>query len=412
MWRYRWVAVGVAWAIWLGAFGWVMSLRDVYGASAQIFVDTDNVLRPLLRGLYVESDVMSDVAVMTRTLVTRPNLEKVARATDLDLSHNPDAVVRSLMDRVAITKSRRENIYTITFVDSNPKTAFLVVDRLVDTFVEDTLGSGQLDSDQAETALRNELKAYELRLVEAEDRLKDFKQRNVGMMPGAHGDYYAQLQRANEELAAAAQQKRIAERKLASLDRQLEGEEPTFGLLSGTGMTGSASQYDGEIARLEQQVRELLVEFTEKHPEVVRNQRLLDELMAKRAEEIASMPEESYRPAVSEQLELNPVYQNLRIQRSNVAVELASLRAQVADRQANVDRLKELVDVIPKVEAELKRLNRDYGVVKERHTAMLDRWEDLQTAKRVQGEAETKFKVVEPPYAPKKTGGPAAGPST
>jgi hypothetical protein len=88
-------------------------------------------------------------------------------------------------------------------------------------------------------------------------------------------------------------------------------------------------------------------------------------------------------------------------------VELASLHAVLADKQANVDRLKKMVDVIPQVEAELNRLNRDYEVVKARYAQMLQRWEDLQTGKRVKtGTDQVQFRIINPPFAALDPAGP------
>ena len=84
-WRFRWVAVGVAWAIALAGWFAVALMPNQYEARAKIFVDTDSVLKPLLAGLAVTTDPVSQVNMMARVLMTRPNLEKVARETDLAL---------------------------------------------------------------------------------------------------------------------------------------------------------------------------------------------------------------------------------------------------------------------------------------------------------------------------------------
>ncbi len=69
--------------------------------------------------------------------------------------------------------------------------------------------------------------------------------------------------------------------------------------------------------------------------------------------------------------------------------------------------MKKLVDVIPQVEAELNRLNRDYDVVKARYSQMLQRWEDLQTGKRVKtGTDQVQFRIINPPFAPIDPDGP------
>ena len=408
MWRFRWVALLVAWALSVVSWIAIYLIPDRYEGSAQVYVDTDSMLRPLLKGLSVEKDVMNDVTVMSRTMLTRPNLERVARGADLDLGAKTprelEEVLASLERHIKIATTGA-NIYTISYENEKRETAVQVVDKLLDSFVEDTLGSGQEDSQQAERTLKTELEDYERRLTESEDRLKEFKRKNVGLMPDEHGDYYGQLQAASADLAAAQQSVRIANEKQASLVRQLEGEEPVFGIMSSAG-GGRGSSIDGQIASLEKRRSDLLVEYTEKHPEVVRIDQLLVELRAKRATELANKPADDM-PVVTNPLDINPVYQSLKIQRSKVEVELASLRAEVADRQAKVDRLKKMVDVIPQVEAELNRLNRDYEVVKARYSQMLQRWEDLQTGKRVKtGTDQVQFRIINPPFAPIDAAGP------
>jgi polysaccharide chain length determinant protein (PEP-CTERM system associated) len=408
MWRYRWTALAVAWILSLVSWLAIYLLPDRYVASAQVFVDTDSVLRPLLKGLSVEKDVMNDVAVMTRTLLTRPHLERVARDADLDLdTRSPrdlDKVLASLERRIKIAATGA-NIYTITFEDNSRERAVDVVDKLLDSFVEDTLGSGQEDSQQAEKTLKSELGDYERRLTEAEDRLKEFKRQNVGLMPNEHGDYYTQFQAATTDLAAIQQAVHVANEKAASLSRQLDGEEPVFGIMSSSPGV-SAGGVDGQIAMLEARRNELLVNFTEKHPEVVRIDQQLQDLRTKRDAQRAAGGQPDL-PVVSNPLDINPVYQSLKIQRSKVEVELASLKAQLADKQATVDHLKKLVDVVPQVEAELNRLNRDYDVVKTRYAQMLQRWEDLQTGKRVKtGTDQVQFRIINPPFSPTAPDGP------
>ncbi len=65
-----------------------------------------------------------------------------------------------------------------------------------------------------------------------------------------------------------------------------------------------------------------------------------------------------------------------------------------------MSELQTLVNVVPEVEAELSRLNRDYSVVKERYETMLERMEDLQTSRRVkQGSDQVQFRIIDPPFA-------------
>ena len=59
-------------------------------------MDTESLLKPLLKDIAVQRDVMSQVAMMQAVMLSRPNLEKVARQTDLFL----DAPTRLEQERV------------------------------------------------------------------------------------------------------------------------------------------------------------------------------------------------------------------------------------------------------------------------------------------------------------------------
>jgi len=400
-WRFRWIALVVAWATSIGSWIGVYLLPDRYEASAQVFIDTDTLLRPLLKGLSVEEDVTNSVSVMIRTMLTRPHLERVARESGFDRGTKTpreiDAFLASLERRINVTPLG-VSIYKISFQDEKRTTAIAVVDKLLSSFVEDIRGSGQQDSQQADETLKSELNDYERRLTESESRLKEFKRINVGLLPTQHGDYYAQLQAAEFDLAAVQQSYRVANEKAASLKRQLAGEEPAVG--------GVTSGIDDPIDVLEQRRSDLLVEYTAKHPEVVRIDQMLAELYSKRDAQRAlgraGIAIESANPVGT-----NPVYQNLKIQQSKVQVEIASLGAALLDKQTKADRLRKQVDVIPQVEAALSRLDRDYEVVKARYLQMLQRWEDLQTGKRVKASTEqVQFRILDPPFAAVAPAGP------
>src|SRR5476651_2453204 len=84
-WRYRWYAVIFAWLGAIGGWIYVHQMPNRYTASARVYVDTQSVLRPLLSGLAVQPNVDQIVTMMSRTLISRPNLEKVIRMADMDI---------------------------------------------------------------------------------------------------------------------------------------------------------------------------------------------------------------------------------------------------------------------------------------------------------------------------------------
>src|SRR6195952_5312893 len=87
MWKYRWPGVLVAWIVAAIGVGVVFRIPDQYEASARIYVDTQTILKPLMSGLAVQPDVDQQVTMLSRTLISRPNVEKLLRMADLDLKN-------------------------------------------------------------------------------------------------------------------------------------------------------------------------------------------------------------------------------------------------------------------------------------------------------------------------------------
>jgi polysaccharide chain length determinant protein (PEP-CTERM system associated) len=407
-WRFRWWALAAVWGVALLGWVFILSMPDIYESRARVYVDTDSVLKPLLSGLAVNTEVTNRVGMMSRALMGRPNLERVARETDLYLRAPTPADLERLVAQLGMTikldGGGADNTYTLRYTDGDPAMAQRVVRKLLDTFVEDTLGVKRADSDSAQKFIEGQIKDYEQKLREAEDRLAAFKQQNVGLMPGQSGDYYSQLQTSQGALDELRAKFRLATERSRELSKQIEGEEPTFGLF--TEGDGSDAASDGQIADYRRQLDTLLLQYTDKHPRVQALKETIAELEAQKAAKSKStrrggpVPRD-LRSAATLALDINPVYQNLKMELSRVQVELAELRQQVSEREAQVTALRTRVNNVPETEAELTRLNRDYEVNKAQHTALLQRLESARLSERAENSTEqVRFRVIEPPSEP------------
>ena len=77
IWRYRWFMMLVIWLVCIVGWSVVYQLPDKYQSSARVHVDTQSMLKPLLRGLTITTNSSQRVQLVTRTLLSRPNLEKL-----------------------------------------------------------------------------------------------------------------------------------------------------------------------------------------------------------------------------------------------------------------------------------------------------------------------------------------------
>ena len=413
--RYRWRALIVAWVAGLTSWIAVLMMPPVYQASARIYVDTEDAIRPLLRGIASSADVMSEVTVVTREMLSRPNLAEVARQTDLDLRADTEeefeALLQELQSGINVA-GNRDNIYSISYSDPDRLKAIEVVDSLVNTFVEKSLNADREEASQAQSFLQSQIDEYEARLTEAEDRLTRFRQENMQFLPDQAGNYFARLQTATEQLEQAESELRLAQNRRAELIRQLEGEEPVFGIMTQSRQS-SGSNASGpnaaKIRELELQLEELRLQYTDKHPRIGQILETIDLLKQQDANAVANSPaptdDGASGPMTS--LETNPVYQNMRVQLANIEVDIASLSSQVQEQRRQVTTLKSYADSVPQVEAELGRLNRDYGVIQSKYQQLLEQLETANIGEEVDLSIdEVQFRVIEPPFAPLEATGP------
>lgn len=409
IWARRWYLMATMWFVCVVGWGVVMTLPSQYEASAKVYVDTRSMLRPLLRGLASESDVEREVALLTRTFLTRPNLEKVAQMTDMDLqAKTPEQMtllIEQLSSRIEFEKTGQENLYTITYEDITPEAARRVVQALLTMFVEGALGGSRQDTDMAQRFLDEQIADYEKRLVEAEDRLKEFKQRNVGMMPSEGGDYYAKLQQAMQELSQAELQYSEAVNRRNKLKSQLADEEDTIegDLLSGQTATTVATPLDGRIEAMKSRLDEMLLKYTDRHPDVRELKSQIADLEAQRQAQVNTILSKQAGTARS----VNPVFQQIKISLGEAEATVAALQARVGQYRARVGQLRGMMNTMPEVEAELQRLNRDYAVVKENYDTLLSRRESARMGQQAEEKGEgVRFRVIEPPRLPTAPAGP------
>ena len=180
-WKHRRLGMLVAWVVGAIAAGVILRIPDRYEASARIFVDTQSILKPLMSGLAVQPNIEQQVMMLSRTLISRPNVEKLVRMADLDLNikgkAEQDALVDGLMKTLSIQSVGRDNLYSLSYRDTDPGKAQRVVQALVSIFVESSLGDKRQDSDSARKFIEEQIRNYEKKLQDAEGRLKDRQMR-------------------------------------------------------------------------------------------------------------------------------------------------------------------------------------------------------------------------------------------
>ncbi len=422
MWQYRWYGTAVAWLVCIVGWVVVFLLPNQYEASARVYVDTQSVLKPLLAGLAVQPNVDQQIAMMSRTLISRPNLERVIRMSDLDIklktSEERERLIDALGKKIRLGGTGRDNLYTITYSASKPEEAKRVVQSLLTIFVEGSLGDKRKDADTAKRFLDEQIKLYEQKLVVAENALKEFKRQHLGMMPSQGQDFASKLQQAGARVTQSRMELREAENARDAFKAQLQGLREGIGepdlLAERAGASGAidesqlraSPELEKRIDGLKQKLDSLMLSYTERHPDVIGTKRVLAQLEAQKKEEITKLRKEieSKKAAASPRgarPSTNPVMQQLTVSLAEAEAAVAALRSRAAAYEQQFEQLKKGANAIPQVEADLVQLNRDYEVNKKNYETLLARRESAQISGEMESNAGVMdFRIIDPPRVP------------
>ncbi|NQZ87223.1 MAG: chain length determinant family protein [Colwellia sp.] len=398
--------------------GWlvVSQLQDTYESEARVFADTQSILRPLLSGMTVELNPDLQILQMVSTLLSRPNLERIARMTDLDVQANTpqefDNLINLLKKGISIRKTggKRQNIFNIKYSDPDPIMARDVVQSVLTVFIENTRGDNRKDSDSAQKFIDSQINEYENRLLKAEARLTNFKQKYSDVLPNQYGGYYDKLNNSKEQLKTIELILLETKTQLAASKAKLsQPTSPTSSQQSNIIDSNSVkTTFDDRISELTGQLDSLQLRYTEQHPDVKEVQRRLDHLSKKRNDEI-----EEYLSSSNDgnnefaQISQNPVIQSIQIQVNQLEGQVASMEVRANNYRNTVKELENKIHILPEIEAELVALDRGYEITQKQYETLLDRREKAQIGQSAdEATSKINFKVIDPPRVPLEPTGP------
>jgi polysaccharide chain length determinant protein (PEP-CTERM system associated) len=326
---------------------------------------------------------------------------------DLDLNAKSKAAQESLIDQLTktlkIQSVGRDNLYILSYQDTDPAKAQRVVQGLVSIFVESSLGNKRQDSDSARKFIEDQIRNYESKLQEAENRLKEFKLRNIDLQLGDGKSSFDHLSELTTMLSTSRLALREAQNSRDSLRRQIAGEEPVLLPESpGASSTVSLPEIDGRIETQKRNLDNLLQRYTEQHPDVIGARRLIKDLEEQKQQELLARKKfAATNPGAS--ISNNPVYQQLKISLAEAEANVASLQARVAEYDDRYKRLTDQMRTRPQLEAEFTQLNRDYDINKKNYDQLVVRRESMEISKELEDAGSVAdFRLIDPPRASQK----------
>ena len=402
-WHYRWQAVLFTWLV--CAVGWagVFAIPNQYEASARMYVDADAVLTPLLRGLAVDTSNAGQLDMLQRTLLSRPNLDKLISKTDLELELTNLADREQMIDRLSseirITPQTR-NLFTIVYRNKLPRLAYDVVRTMLATFVESKTGTNRSDIDNATKFLNDQIAAYEKQLRDAERKRADFRARYIEVLP-TDGGGLNKLDQQNQLVRQLQGQLQDSLARRETLSKELVNTPQMNVTEIEPSATAAAVAGSTRLRDAERTLADLRLRYTENHPDVVAQRNLVASIRSGALRDEDPAPRAAAAAGPRSRTASNPVYEQLKVRLVENDAVIASLQRQIADALKERDRLQDIARGAPGLQAEYVNLNRDYDVLRKNYDDLTTRRESMRISTAADAEGDkVKIQVIDPPTVP------------
>ncbi|NOV28394.1 XrtA system polysaccharide chain length determinant [Methylomonas sp. ZR1] len=412
--KYKRLAIVFALVVCSAAWAYIFMMPDKFESKAKVHIDSATVIRPLMRGMVIEPDISALIRIIQQLMFTRPNLEKIISLSQLSRSQDSSGSATELIEKLKkdITiAGGRGDIFDIAYTSQDPEVAKSVVQAVLTVFSEQTEGKALADASDAQRFIEQQIREYEIRLQDAEKAKEEFKRANIDLLNGS--DQFQSLQKMKEQYldANTALDQAISRRNvLAEQVAEIQESEEDWGLPTST---QEVSADNARIESLKDKRTELLLKYTERHPEIIEIDKLIDTLKSQENQTKTSQTQANgdIQAGLSESIGAekmaNPYVQALKMGFDNAQAEVASSQTLVDSIRNRIAKLEEGLNERLTIETEMKNLNRDYETISGKYAELLDRREQAHITERVDDQtSRLKFKIADPPSKPNKPSSP------
>lgn len=363
-----------------------------YEASAIVFADDQNIIKPLLAGQaevtrLTETDQLVSVQQrITSNSIMEQVLLEAKLVGNLDDKYALQPRIRGLIAGLKIEQAGR-NRMKISFRDKDANKAYSVASAITNVFIRDSARSKREESGEAYTFIDNQVKTYKEQLQTAEDRLKDFKSANAGGSEEAVSRRLSDIRTGIESLTLDLQ---IARARRDELRQQLSHES------SSISQNYKADVYRNGLAQAQSKLDALRLSYQETYPDIVSLKQQIEDLRRAIAQAESEPSSASDRGGSA-----NPVYQKMKgdLSETEVSVKTLELKLDSSKRmlESGLSNSKENAEY----QAQLAELTRDYTVTKNIYEDLLGRKEKarMSVALDVQGQG-LNYRIQEPAAYP------------
>jgi polysaccharide chain length determinant protein (PEP-CTERM system associated) len=382
-----------------------VKLPKMYEASTLILVQPQRVPEKIVQPV-VDIDSEHRISTISQQIMSRSNLERVIERFKLFSGVEPKDMfmedkVNDLRSRIKVevsrTRSRNDaDAFSIFFRDRDPQVTMQVANGLATFFIDENLKSREGQAVGTTDFLDAELETMRKRLEEEEDRLKQYRQANMGELPEQLASNLEILGRLHSQLGQKEESLRSARVSLAALETESVMRQNSL-IAASSARSGRGSEETMSVAELQERLNALRAGYTDQHPDVVRLRAKIEKLQAEEAANPKSGPSEP--KSASEAISAagpGAVRQKILIEG-----DIQGLLGDIARLNQEIRYYQRRVEAAPKREQEMLSLRRNYDNIKNSYSSLLNRKLEADISvnmeKKQKGE---QFHIIDPARLP------------
>lgn len=393
VWRRRWLALGVAWAIALVGWLVVSLVPNTYQSTARILVQPRSMLSDAVGTTAAERQ--QNIDAVRQTLTSADSLKAIVEETALSgqiANERDKADAIAMLSKAVKVVPELDNVLKIsvgigrTGLSSadNAQLSKQIVDKLIGRFVDGNLSDNRVETGQTIDFLDRQIALRGKELAAAEAKRGAFEQKYMALLPGA-GTIADRIAAGRSEMARIDGELAAAQSALAAVRGQLAAT-PASTRSAGAVMAPSAgSNIQAQIA--DGRARG----WTDQHPDMV--------ALREQLSRVGGAGGGGSSTIVS----ANPMYVSLRSMLAEKQAVAGALAARKGQIQGQINAVIAEQSANPQVAAEQTEVDRAYQVLKAQYDKLLADREDVKLRGDAQGEsAAVKFSVIDAPTVPQK----------
>ena len=407
-----------------------LTAAKTYEASSLILVQAQRVPTNYIRSV-VTSTIGQRVSTISQQILSRSNLEKIIdqfglyeNAEGMYLEDKAAGLRRRI--KIKLEHNRRgAEAFTISFTGSEPQRVMRIANTLASYFMDENLKVREAQAVGTSEFLDSELEKTRKQLEEREQTLSAYRVKYLGGLPDELESNLRTLDRLQQQLVQRRAMLRDARNSLNMLETQIaqskemasQNFDDPFGSFDFEEAESFAeSENEQKLAMAQKQYDNLLLRYTERHPDVAKLKKIIEKLEKNIEDEKISLEKEqeteeeiiSENDSIeNESLEMGAMPNFAAMQQD---VQLKQIKNEIQKIQSDISKIEQdmkiytaQVEDTPKRALELRSIKRDYSNIQGVFDSLLGRKLEaelsLNMEKKQKGE---QFRILDHARIPEK----------